>query len=178
MIGKQWGVRCLLAVAVLVLAGCGSSPAPRTDPGSTPSAHSNRDLCVRMTDFFHNTLGVPDAQVAELSQGTIDAAIGMTGSCYLNLQRRAPYVAWLTVRNMRKPDHTDPTGDRYQRLDGFGEDVWRTPDDSYLTRVGTWEGMLAIDDKIATTSSVPLRMTDQKVQDTIQFLIAITREMQ
>ncbi|MGW5106931.1 hypothetical protein [Nocardia sp. NPDC004123] len=178
MIGKQWGVRCLPVVAVLALAGCGSSPATQISPAATTSAHSNRDLCTRMIDFFHNTLGVPEVQVAELSQGTIDASIDTTGSCYLNLQRRAPYVAWLTVRNMRKPDHTDPIGARYQRLDGFGEDVWRTPDDSYLTRVGTWEGMLAIDDKIAATSSVPLKMTDQKVQDTIQFLIATTRDMQ
>lgn len=179
MLGRRWGIlRYLLVAVVFVLAGCGSSPASQSDPGSTPSAHSNRDVCTRMLDFFHTTLGVPEAQVAELSQGTINATIGMNGSCYLNLKPRAPYVAWLTLRNMRKPDHTDPEGGRYHRLDGFDEEVWRSADDSFLTRIGTWEGMIAIDDKVAATSSVPLKMTDAKVRDTITFLIATTRELQ
>ncbi|MFE3753511.1 hypothetical protein ACFXO9_04305 [Nocardia tengchongensis] len=177
--GRRWGIlRCLLVAAVFALTGCGSSTPAPSDPGSTPSAHSNRDVCTRMLDFFHTTLGVAEAQVAELSQGTINATIGMTGSCYLNLKPRAPYVAWMTLRNMRKPDHTDPEGGRYHRLDGYDEEVWRSADDSFLTRIGTWEGMIAIDDKIASTSSVPLKMTDAKVRDTITFLIAATRELQ
>ncbi|CCF60878.1 protein of unknown function [Nocardia cyriacigeorgica GUH-2] len=180
----------IVGAMVPALAACSGASIGNSDLTPEPSVATSttssiaridrtvRDLCKPLLEFFENELRLVNVKFGP--EDNLNAPYGTFGSCSIVGRESQNGFAQVYEGGGQEASFLESVG--FKRMGGYSADVWlldkRPRRIEVSVRVGDWIGSLRIHAELAYTATGKLDITDKIVDDSVEFMIRITREIQ